>query len=78
MFVAGEGHDKDLGIWRRHSSIPLDTYIERAHKWRKKPSRSSSKPRGTRTRCQFEKDERIRVPSQPWTHRGDTTPPSTP
>jgi hypothetical protein len=31
-------------------SIPLDTYKERAHKWRKKPRRSSSKPRGTRTR----------------------------
>jgi hypothetical protein len=33
-------------------SIPLDTYREKAIKWRKKPSRSSSKPRGTHTRHQ--------------------------
>jgi hypothetical protein len=55
MFIAGEGHDEDLGIWRRHRCIPLDTYRERAHKRRKKPSRSSSKPRGTHTRPQSEK-----------------------
>jgi hypothetical protein len=48
-------------------SIPLDTYRERAHKRRKKPSRSSSKPRGTHTRHQSEKGERMRVPSQPMT-----------
>jgi hypothetical protein len=59
-------------------SIPLDTYRERARKRRKKLSRSSFKPRGTRTRCQSEKGERMRVPSQPWTRRGDTTPPPTP
>jgi hypothetical protein len=28
-------------------SIPLDTHGERARKWRKKHSQSSSKPRGT-------------------------------
>jgi hypothetical protein len=44
-------------------SIPLDTYRERACNRRKKPSRSSCKPRGTRTRRQFEKGERTRVPS---------------
>jgi hypothetical protein len=48
-------------------SIPLDTYRERAHKRRKKPSQSSSKPRGTHTRRQSEKGERMRVPSQPMT-----------
>jgi hypothetical protein len=58
-------------------SIPLDTYKERARKWRNKPSRSSSKPRYTRTRRQSKKGERMRVPSQPWTRRGDTTPPPT-
>jgi hypothetical protein len=40
-------------------SISLDTYRERAHKRRKKPSRSSSKMRGTRTRRQSEKVERM-------------------
>jgi hypothetical protein len=40
-------------------SIPLDTYRERARKRRKKPSRSSSKLRGTRTRHQSEKGERM-------------------
>jgi hypothetical protein len=40
-------------------SILLDTYRERAHKRRKKPSRSSSKPRGTRTRRQSEKGKRM-------------------
>jgi hypothetical protein len=58
-------------------SIPLDTYREGAHKWRKKLNRISSKPRGTRTMRQSEKGERMRVPSQPWTRRGDTTPPPT-
>jgi hypothetical protein len=53
-------------------SIPLDKYRERACKRRKKPNRSNSKPRGTRTRRQSEKGERIRVPSQPWTRRVDT------
>jgi hypothetical protein len=33
-------------------SIPLDTYKERASKRRKKPSRNTSKPRGTHTRRQ--------------------------
>jgi hypothetical protein len=47
-------------------SIPLDTYRERACKRRKKPRRRS------------EKGERMRVPSQPCTLRGDTTPPPTP
>jgi hypothetical protein len=46
-------------------SIPLDTYRERARKRRKKPNHSSSKPRGTRTRRQSEKGERMRVPSSP-------------
>jgi hypothetical protein len=59
-------------------SIQLDTYRERARKRRKNLSHSSSKLRGTRTRRQSEKGERMRVPSQPWTHRGDTTPPPTP
>jgi hypothetical protein len=59
-------------------SIPLDTYRERARKRRKKPSQRNSKPRGTRTRHQSEKDEIIRVPSQLWTRQGDTTPPLTP
>jgi hypothetical protein len=59
-------------------SIPLDIHIERASKQRKKPSRSSSEPRGTRTRRQFEKSERMRVSSQPWTRQSDTTPPPTP
>jgi hypothetical protein len=45
----------------------IDTYSERARKWRKKPSRRSSKPRDTCTRCQSEKGERMSVPSQPWT-----------
>jgi hypothetical protein len=40
-------------------SIPLDTYRERAHKRRKKPSQSGSKPRGTRTMRQSEKGERM-------------------
>jgi hypothetical protein len=26
MFVAGEGHDEDLGIWSDIGSISLDTY----------------------------------------------------
>jgi hypothetical protein len=43
-------------------SIPLHTYREIT---RNKPSRSSSKSRGTRTRRQSEKDERMRVPSSP-------------
>jgi hypothetical protein len=43
----------DIGI------LPLDTYMERAYKQRKKPSQSSSKPRGTRTRGQSEKGERM-------------------
>jgi hypothetical protein len=47
------------------ASIPLDTYIERACKRRKKSNQSSSKPRGTRTRRQSEKGERMRVPSSP-------------
>jgi hypothetical protein len=59
-------------------SIPLDTYMERAHKKRKKPSRISSKLRGTRARRQSEKGERMRAPSPPWSRRGDTTPPPTP
>jgi hypothetical protein len=46
------------------SSIPLDTYRERAHKQRKKSNRSSSKPRVTRTRRQSDKGERMRVPSE--------------
>jgi hypothetical protein len=46
-------------------SIQLDTYRVRACKRRKKPSQSSSKPRGTRTRRQSEKGERMRVPSNP-------------
>jgi hypothetical protein len=46
-------------------SIPLDTYRERAHKRRKKPIWIISKLRGSRTRRQFEKGERMRVPSQP-------------
>jgi hypothetical protein len=46
-------------------SIPLDTYMERARKRRKKPRQSNSKPRGTRTRRQSEKGERMRVPSSP-------------
>jgi hypothetical protein len=46
-------------------SILLDTYRERARKRRKKPSQSSSKPRGTSTRRQSEKGERMRVPSTP-------------
>jgi hypothetical protein len=46
-------------------SIPLDTYRERARKRRKKPSQSSSKPRGTDTRHQSEKGKRMRVPSSP-------------
>jgi hypothetical protein len=40
-------------------SIPLDTYEERARKQGKKPSRSGSKPRDTRTRHQSEKGERM-------------------
>jgi hypothetical protein len=59
-------------------SIPLDTYRERAYKRRNKPSQSSSKPRGTCTMPQSEKGERMRAPYQPWTHRGDITPPPTP
>jgi hypothetical protein len=59
-------------------SIPLETYRERERKRRKMPGRSSSKPRGTHTRSQSQKGERMRVPSQPWTRRGDTTPPPTP
>ena len=46
-------------------SIPLDTYREKARKRRKRPTRSSSKPRGTRTTRQSEKGERMRVPSSP-------------
>jgi hypothetical protein len=42
-------------------SIPLNTYRDKACKRRKKFSRSSSKPSGTRTRCQSEKGERMRV-----------------
>jgi hypothetical protein len=63
MFVAKEGHNEDLASGGDIGSIPLDTYRERSHKRRKKPSRSSSKPRGTRTRRQYEKGERMRVPS---------------
>jgi hypothetical protein len=48
-------------------SIPLDTYRKRACKRRKKTSHNSSKPRGTRTRRQSEKGERMRVPSSPGT-----------
>jgi hypothetical protein len=59
-------------------SILLDTYRERACKRRKKPSRSSFKLRGTRTKRQSEKGERMRVSSQPSTRRGDTTPPAAP
>jgi hypothetical protein len=79
MFVAGEGHDKDMNIWigGNIGSIPLDTYRERARKRRKKTSRSSSKSRGTRTRRQSEKSERIRVSSLPLTRLGDTTLPPT-
>jgi hypothetical protein len=58
-------------------SIPLDTYRERACKRRKKLSWSSSKSRGTYTRRRYEKSERMRVPSQPWTRRCDTAPPPT-
>jgi hypothetical protein len=43
-------------------SIPLDTYRERARKQRKKSNRSNSKPRGTHTRRQSEKGEKMRVP----------------
>jgi hypothetical protein len=43
--------DKDtMKTWTSEGdigSIPLDTYKERARKRGKKPSRSSSKPRGT-------------------------------
>jgi hypothetical protein len=40
-------------------SIPLDIYSERAHKRKKKPNRSNSKPRGTRTRRQSKKGKRM-------------------
>jgi hypothetical protein len=53
-------------------------YRERARKRRNKPSQSSSKPRGTHTMRQSEKGERMRVSSQPWTRRSDTTTPPTP
>jgi hypothetical protein len=46
-------------------NIPLDTYKERARKRGKKPNRSSSKPRRTRTRRRSEKGERMWVSSQP-------------
>jgi hypothetical protein len=45
--------------------IVVYRYIHIARKRRKKPSRSSSKPRGTRTKRQSKKDERVRVHSQP-------------
>ncbi|PWZ34508.1 hypothetical protein Zm00014a_017384 [Zea mays] len=61
--------DKDaMKTWTSEGdigNIPLDTYMERACKRRKKPSRNSSKPRGTCTGRQSEKGERMRVPSQP-------------
>jgi hypothetical protein len=44
-------------------NIPLDIYRERARKRRKKPNWSSYKLRGTRTRHQSEKGERMQVPS---------------
>jgi hypothetical protein len=44
-------------------SIPLDTYRERARKRRKKPSQSSSKPRGARTRYQSERARECECPS---------------
>jgi hypothetical protein len=59
LFVTGEGHDEDMTSRGDIGSIPLDTYRERAHKRRKKPSQSGSKPRGTRTMRQSEKGERM-------------------
>jgi hypothetical protein len=59
MFVAREGRDEDLASGGYIGSIPLDTYGERARKRIKKSSQSNSKPRGTRTRRQFEKGERM-------------------
>jgi transglutaminase/protease-like cytokinesis protein 3 len=47
-------------------SIPLDISGESTQA-EKEARQSSSKPRGTRTRRQSEKCERMRVSSQPWT-----------
>jgi hypothetical protein len=58
---SGLGHaaHSPVGLGTPLSRNADNTYRERARKRRKKPSRSSSKLRGTRTRHQSEKGERM-------------------
>jgi hypothetical protein len=77
MFVAGEGHNEDRGIWRRHRYYTA-RYIGREHASEERsPARAAPNQEAPAPARHSEKGEKMRVSSQLWTCRSDTTPPPT-